>query len=171
MDFDKGKKKNKKRWIGAETREDGTRKNAQHLKKKNTNEKKKSSLSVTMKTHPSGCGSSYRGVSLSSLTDKNCHLRMKRRRKKKTMDDAPLSLYGIPLYINILQVMLDDGAVHTALCKRRDRALPPGPAQQLLYSIYSPAQSLFDSNTQQLLGSTKRQLSRGLPIPQNKKKK
>jgi hypothetical protein len=81
MDFDKGKKI-KKRWIGAETREEETRKNAQHLKKKNTNEKKKSSLSVTMKTHPSGCGSSCRGVSLSSLTDKNCHLRMKRRRKK-----------------------------------------------------------------------------------------
>lgn len=32
-------------------------------------------------------------------------------------------------------------------------------------------QSLFDSNTQQLLGSTKRQLSRGHPIPQNKKNK
>jgi hypothetical protein len=90
------------------------------------------------------------------------------------MDDAPLSLYGIPLYINTLQVMLDDGVVHTALCrrkKRRNRALPPGPAQQLLYSIYSPAQSLFDSNTQQLLGSTKRQLSRGLPHSTEQKKK
>lgn len=35
------------------------------------------------------------------------------------MDDAPLSLYGIPLYINTLQVMLDDGAVHTALCRKK----------------------------------------------------
>jgi hypothetical protein len=43
------------------------------------------------------------------------------KKKKKTMDDAPLSLYGIPLYINTLQVMLDDGVVHTALCRRKKK--------------------------------------------------
>lgn len=90
------------------------------------------------------------------------------------MDDAPLSLYGIPLYINTLQVMLDDGAVHTALCrkkKRRNRALPPGPAQQLLYSIYSPAKvyliaihsSFWDQQSANSVGDS--------PIPQNKKKR
>ena len=68
--------------------------------------------------------------------------------------------------------MLDDGGsvVHTEEEGTRCTGVYHLGRRSSSCILFILQKSLFDSNTQQLLGSTKRQLSRGHPIPQNKKK-